>query len=68
MKKVYCVILWGEEEKTNCFYKFFEYQEDAQKELKRIAKSYDKKYVKWESPDEMVAEKDHWSITAFPLY
>ena len=67
-KKIYAVGRIGKQETQTSFYKFFEHKEDAEKELKEIAKSYCKEDVKWNKHGDLLALNDYWNITEFPLY
>ncbi len=67
-KKIYAVGRIGKKETQTSFYKFFEHKEDAEKELKEIAKSYCKEDVKWNKHGDLLALNDYWSITELLLY
>ena len=68
MKKFYAVGRIGKKETQTSFYKFFEHKEDAENELKEIAKTYGKEDVKWNKYGDLLALNDCWSITELLMY
>jgi len=67
-KKIYALGRIGKEETQTTFYKYFEHKEDAEKELREIAKTYCPEVVRWNKSGDLLALNDFWSITEFPLY
>ena len=68
MKKIYAIGRLGKEETKTTFYKYFEYKEDAEKELNEIAKTYYEEDIKSKTHQDLHTLNEYWYIKEFSLY
>ena len=65
LKKIYAIIKITEHY-DHIYFKFFEHKEDAENDLKELAKTYSD--VKWNKYGDLMAFPDHWTIKEINLF